>query len=100
MVSLSIFGIFSRPSYEQLALAIIGPYVVCLTLCRHFLSSVVLVKLCIVTAVARQLQPQLQLRLIAETIALCKHRVRGLTKSQVTSVLRLSPRTLSSLHVT
>jgi len=32
------------------------------------------------------------------TIALCKHRVRGLTKLHVTSVLRLSSRTLSCLY--
>jgi len=42
---------------------------------------------------------QLQLRPIAAMIALCKHHVkkRGLTKPQVTSVLRLSSRMLSYL---
>ena len=48
------------------------------------------------TIVAWQLQPQL--RPIAATITLCKHRVRGLTKPQVTSILRLSSRMLSCLY--
>jgi len=50
------------------------------------------------TFVAWQLQPQLQLQPIAATITLCKHRVRGLTKPQVTSILRLSSRMLSCLY--
>jgi len=45
-----------------------------------------------------QLQSQLQLRPIVTTIASCKHRVRGVTKPQVASVLRLSARMLSCLY--
>jgi len=50
------------------------------------------------TAVTWQLQSQLQLWPIAATIILCNHRVKGLTKPQVESVLRLSSRTLSYLY--
>ena len=45
--------------------------------------------------VAWQRQSELQLRLIAVMIASCKHRVRGLKKPQIASVLRLSSKTIS-----
>ena len=47
-----------------------------------------------------QLQSQLQLQPITAMIAFasCKHRVRGLTKPQVASILRLSSRMLSCLY--
>jgi len=51
------------------------------------------------TAVAWLLQSQLQLPSIV-SIAWCKHRVIDLTKADVVSVLHLSSRTLSCLHVT
>ena len=41
-----------------------------------------------------------KLSLTATTIALCKHRLRDLTKTHVTSVLRLSSATLSCLQST
>jgi len=52
------------------------------------------------TAVACQLQSQLQLRPISATIALCKHHIGGVTKPQLRLFVFLLECSLMSLNVT